>query len=607
MRLLLLTVEALPTLLHISLFLFFAGLVVHLLTVNHTIFKCVELCVGVCTALYGCFPVAPIIFHDSPYFTPLSLPVWYLVIGIKTLILGFIHIALLALASYGVGRNAHRSTDSLAHTYIKRLRQGMQKTVEKTALTSPLKVDAHAFLWTFDSLDEDHELEHFFSGLPGFRSSKVVEDPLPNLAEEGKRRLSNALLGLLDCTISSDLLPELVKNRRATICKKAIDPAYVPFDVLQGFLFKHQYDGPLIDEIVQIATGWGYSRDEGVTLSVKATISMIVATVQRRDDPWFLLSSKSLGVPEAVLRDHAAHGDCLSLAILIHVTRQQFSHVWKSTWSRNEFSNVLREASKFNVQDTSPDLKHEFCALWNQIVRKSRDDHDRLMAFHVLGPIRNVYLALHQDTDLAPAQFSPSTLDEDDILDDPSSYPVCNIPGHHPDSTLHIHDHSHSTGFTPAVTHHHYNSAPIPSFLSSRPDIRFLSAHVRLLVDESLGDAPPLENRLNIPVSLDPIDQATTERRRIPVTSPNPDFTRATHGSIKTSARTMHLSTPEPWAFASALASAPKSNLKASPPDTVAVEHNADTCAPSDGLDVRSSPSDILVLDNILPSGSLLC
>ncbi|KAN0140515.1 hypothetical protein V8E53_001724, partial [Lactarius tabidus] len=69
-------VDTLPTLLHISLFLFFAGLVVFLCNVNLTIFKLVLSWVGLCTALYGCITCMPIIRHDSPYYTPLSLPVW---------------------------------------------------------------------------------------------------------------------------------------------------------------------------------------------------------------------------------------------------------------------------------------------------------------------------------------------------------------------------------------------------------------------------------------------------------------------------------------------------------------------------------------------------
>jgi hypothetical protein len=53
-------VETLPTLLHISLFLFFAGLVVFLCNVNLTIFKLVFSWVGLCTALYGCITCMPI-------------------------------------------------------------------------------------------------------------------------------------------------------------------------------------------------------------------------------------------------------------------------------------------------------------------------------------------------------------------------------------------------------------------------------------------------------------------------------------------------------------------------------------------------------------------
>ena len=174
----------------------------------------------------------------------------------------------------------------------------MQKMFEETALNSPSETDAPAFLWTFNCLDDDHELERFFVGLPGFRSSKVVKDPLPSLAEEGKKKLFEALIGLLDHTILSELLPELVKSQRAMMCKKVINQVHVPFHVIHLFFFPN------------------------TTLNVQATMSMIVATVQPHDDPWFLFASKSLGVPQAILQDHIAHGDSLSLAILIHITHQ---------------------------------------------------------------------------------------------------------------------------------------------------------------------------------------------------------------------------------------------------------------------------------------------
>ena len=47
-------VEVLPTLIHLSVSLFFAGLVVFLWHVNLTIFKAVLSWISVCTILYGC-------------------------------------------------------------------------------------------------------------------------------------------------------------------------------------------------------------------------------------------------------------------------------------------------------------------------------------------------------------------------------------------------------------------------------------------------------------------------------------------------------------------------------------------------------------------------
>ncbi|KAI0293699.1 hypothetical protein B0F90DRAFT_1636837, partial [Multifurca ochricompacta] len=67
-----LAVDALPTLVHVSLFLFFAGLLVFLFNINHTAFTIVVWWVGLCIAVYICITVMPIFRHDSPYYAPLS-------------------------------------------------------------------------------------------------------------------------------------------------------------------------------------------------------------------------------------------------------------------------------------------------------------------------------------------------------------------------------------------------------------------------------------------------------------------------------------------------------------------------------------------------------
>ncbi|KAN0140635.1 hypothetical protein V8E53_001844, partial [Lactarius tabidus] len=69
---LLTVVEVLPTLIHVSVSLFFAGLVVFLWNVNLTIFKVVLSWIGVCTASYGSITLIPIFHRNSPYHSPLT-------------------------------------------------------------------------------------------------------------------------------------------------------------------------------------------------------------------------------------------------------------------------------------------------------------------------------------------------------------------------------------------------------------------------------------------------------------------------------------------------------------------------------------------------------
>ncbi len=455
-------VEALPTLLHVSLFLFFSGLVVFLCNVNLTIFKLVRSWVGVCTALYGCITLMPIFRHDSPYHTPLSSPAWHIVIGISIVTIWVLQLFIFStfccfpcfcFGRFSLRRFAFEASSrfySLQKRYRELLMQGMQKTVEETALNSPSEIDARAFMWTFDCLDEDHELERFFSGLPGFRSSNVIDDPLPSLDGEQQRKLSTALMELFDRTFSSNLLPESVKNWRAIICVRALDPELFPDEyqrVMGSIMFEDKCRGLQTSKSGCIMRGWGSGGNRGAALVTQAIVTNIIAWVQRCDDSWFILASKELGVPEAVLRDYAAHGDSLSLAILIHITRQQFIHFQKPFWPQSAISFVLGAVSNLDVEMTSPELQHEFCALWNQIALKAQNDNDYTIVWDILRRIRNVYITLHQGTNSAPPLFSASTGDEVNIVLGPSLYPLCKIVDHDPDWAPHIRNDSTSTTF----------------------------------------------------------------------------------------------------------------------------------------------------------------
>ena len=563
-------VEALPTMLHLSLFLFFAGLVVFLWNVNLTIFKLVLSWISLCTALYGCITFIPIFRHDSPYHTPLSLPVWHFVTGIPFFTFRALEIIFAHFECYGV----YSRFAPLAKRYGRLLVQGFQKTAEECAFNSPPEIDTRAFLWTFDCLDEDHELEHFFSGLPGFRSSKVVKDPLPDLTWAQQERLLQALIGLSDRTSSSDLLPELVKIWRTVICQNAIGPADIPQAIKRAFhrfTSEDQYGPVQSAEIAGLVKRWDNGEDEETTMTIRTIVSSVIARAQRRDDLWFTMASDEMSVSESCLRSHATHGNNLSLAILIHVVHQQYSLLWgRLRWPEEEFSKVLEAASKFDVLDTSPELQHEFCALWNQVVRTA---YGEMLPWSILRPICNVYITLHQHTDSAPTTFSASTSDKDIILQRISTYPLCSIPGHHPDSTPQIRDTSISTANPRSVLPN--NVTLVPSFL---PYVPSPSVTTPVHVDENPMDMQLFDN-IPSPATLNCVHKTSTESVRNSAASL--DRTAAGVAQDDPSSRTMP---PTTCATSMATYSVP-------PPAAISFLNNA---AHSGAPDSLASPEQVL-------------
>jgi hypothetical protein len=594
-------VEALPTLLHVSLFLFFAGLVVFLRNVNLTIFKLVLSWVGVCTALYGCITLGPIFRHDTPYHTPLSLPAWHIVTGIQLVTFRVLQWLSTFLRIRSAAFTHFRELEKRYHRLII---QGMQKTAEETAFNSPPEIDTRAFIWTFDSLDEDHELEHFFSGLPGFRSSKVVKDPLLDLTSEQQGKLLNTLIGLSDRTSSSDLLPEQVKSRRSVICAKAIDRVnslQALWQVLDRIVSEDQYGRVQSAEIAGLVRGWNNGRGtEAITTLMRAIVSSVIARAQQRNDLWFALASEEMGVSEPVLRDYATRGDSLPLLILIHVVRQQFHLTWSLSWPMSEFSKVLEAASKFNASDTSPELQHEFCDLWNQIARKVNRVPSRVrrsMNLNILARIYKVYLALHQDADhalLRPAlREGPSRLTtfaaDVDLFQ--RSFPLCNTPSHNPDSTPHIYNISSSVTISRAVLRDSAELVPAPP--PSTPSVPLSpSLPVPLHVDEDIIDVLRLDNNV-VPASLYSAHRTATDSENVrdSATSPDPAVSNVAR-DIKTPTRVITPTSPGSSPLTSSVSST----------GAVPLQNNVDVLVHSDAPEIPSSASPEPVLQEITGS-----
>ena len=409
------TVEALPALLHLSLFLFFGGLAVFLFNINHTVFKVAISWMGFCTSMYMCITFLPMFRHDSPYYAPLSSSAWYLYTGILVTLF-----RILERIAYrcNISDSIYECAQNLWLTYWQRTARGVEREFEQTAVEAPPEIDGRALMWTFESLDEDHELEQFFSGIPGFSSSNVVDDPQSSLDGLRNGTVAYALRGLLQRTWLYNLVSEAIKIRRIAICIRAIDAARLS---IAAHLVLHDFFGeyPVLLRSVEIGhslMSWGNNDDGKNTLFAQGIIACIIAGTQQRDEHWFLLTMHQLGISEPVLRGYLNHhdGDSLLLANLIHFSRQFVRNVFQANWQDFPVSNIfwLLLQPIYDIQDILPELQHDFCSLWNEVVLQRRNTDHPLLS-KLLEEIHPIYLTLHQGF----TQHDP--------------FPLCSIPSHH--------------------------------------------------------------------------------------------------------------------------------------------------------------------------------
>ena len=236
------TVEAIPALLHISVFLFLAGLVISLLTIHHTVAYVTLSATAVCSLVYTAITVMPVIYHDSPYTSPLSTPAWYISRKIAVLVLKSFDRVVDFLKEYKEAfarwRSGAKSTTTPERpdkvpSYKPLLSENMTKAVYKAAMRPNVQRDAQALGWTLDRLDEEGELVKFAAGIPGFsRSTEVKEttailEKTPPLSKLHRRLVWHIMTLLVRASKpgllrDSKLLPDSVREQRVRICLEAL-------------------------------------------------------------------------------------------------------------------------------------------------------------------------------------------------------------------------------------------------------------------------------------------------------------------------------------------------------------------------------------------------
>jgi len=464
-------VERLPAMVHLSLVSFFIGLLIYLFNINRVVFNIIAPWLAFGFVAYGCMTLASNFRLDCPYRILLT-DVFFSVSRVSRLIFGFFTYIFICLC-YPIHVKSLIPCKRSRHWILRDVEERVEEAISRTSS----KIDIHVLDLALNALGEDDAWEKFFESIPGFYKSDMVKDLRRCLPNNVRSRVHHALVEFFRRTLLSNSIPRSVKFRRLAICLSAADEIDTPSGseyALQNSIHQKWRGMRQSVEFGEFLRSWDTGRDGRY---IQWIISNIIANADERDDRWIALAVDHLGIPEHVFRDYLAHGDSVLLAIVINSIRHAI---------RTNFSSfcLLLPLSDIDIHSTLPGLQHDFCSLWNTLAKNAQDNRNP-SPISILKAARHIYIALHRGTAAAPTAFSASIEVVGDDLDQPSSYPFCNISDHLPGSTSLVHDAS--TGEAP---HLPATTSTLPLAVHQKPSV--LGRDVALVATE-LG--PPNDSR----------------------------------------------------------------------------------------------------------------
>ncbi|KAI0267588.1 hypothetical protein BGY98DRAFT_1023217 [Russula aff. rugulosa BPL654] len=403
-------IKVIHGLIHISLVLFLYGL--YQFSFYVPLSMVLEACLGIFGFVYIFLTVFPVLRPGFPCSTPFS-PVF--AIAYACVVRGSSRLLYLATSPIRIRKGR---AVRLPKNYYRGW--NLWKLAEDKAQELAPRLDSEILKQTLDMLRSDDDLEQFFDAIPGFCASKIVHDPRQSLDVLGQQRLAEALIGFWNRTLSSNLVTESVKGRRLLVCMGTIEATNLAIaapGTLRDLSFK--YLGG-IARSVEVGHSLGNLRHGNVASLARGIIAAIISNADH-NDRWNMLAIDELGISRDVLRDYLAHGDSVLLANLIHITRLLFDGLLEDHPDlTREALSILPSISKFDIRDTLLELQHDFCALWNDVVRQVQSSGAENNSFiEILHDIWGLYVALHGTT---ASKYDP--------LRPPTSYPLCEDDSH---------------------------------------------------------------------------------------------------------------------------------------------------------------------------------
>ena len=427
-----LAIEGMPALLHLSVFLFFAGLLIFIFNINGTVSIPVTSWISFFLLVYVCITLMPIVRPSSPYHAPFSPLACFLCARLAYLC--FLCLTTIAYRTHHYG--AHSKFRKLKRRYHYWMSGGLRKVAQKEILDMSSKIDLRILDWTLHALGGDDSLERFFQSIPGFFGSDVVRNLRKDLSFDLARTFMETLYGFLNRTLSSNSVSKKDKAHRLEIWKdvmSVIPGPTIPSKFLDDALRESQIEASQSIETGQTFALWFENTDQEMSRYARERVVGILSGVgvQERDGRWETLAAQRFNLSDpdrAILHHHvnSSNNDDVLLYLLNHVV---FEATLADSLSASSAS-ILSTFSNLATSGINRDLRREFCQLWNINIAKANDPGTNRTPIEILCRIHRLFFALHQATDVQPTEFTADTDDNESQMLQLSSYRKCTLPDH---------------------------------------------------------------------------------------------------------------------------------------------------------------------------------
>ena len=222
-------VELIPTLLHLSVFLFFVGLVIFLFTIFTTVAIIISVSVGIFSVAYIALTILPCASLNCPYRTPLSNLSWtlwhtfmHVIMSLAIWVEDFFH-----NSDYVKFRNKLEGCRQVHHL---RRKAGLSRSVASGAQSAPENRDLHALNWFLrvPALSEDTTFQDFVSTLTDDMIQRMLQSSDPQSDTLFGSRLHDLLW---TCLPDSTGLTGDARKHRLLTCLDAIYNGFKAYNV----------------------------------------------------------------------------------------------------------------------------------------------------------------------------------------------------------------------------------------------------------------------------------------------------------------------------------------------------------------------------------------